>query len=131
MRPTDAQSIEVLVRPFQTDEGVLQRRSPRLEEVAEETAIITWGRRANLNVSAVPPEFPGVEFPENPDPEDPEPPPNSLTYNEIYRISDTVRVENPNDSAQYVIVKRTVTSWFLGQEDGIIRIFNFNNALEG
>lgn len=50
-----------------------------------------------------------------------------LYYDEYQRKEEEVRVENPDDPAQYVIVARCQWIVFKGREDGIFRAFIFNN----
>lgn len=50
-----------------------------------------------------------------------------LVYNEVYKETEEVRVENPDDPEDYVIIRRRIYSIFLGQ-DGIYRQFVYDNS---
>lgn len=49
-----------------------------------------------------------------------------LVFNEVQKQTEDVRVENPDDPDQYVIVRRRLWSVFLGP-DGVYRQFVYNN----
>jgi hypothetical protein len=53
-----------------------------------------------------------------------------IEYDEIFRQTETLRVENPDDSEQYVMVKNTLRIVFQGRDDGLYRGFNFKSAKE-
>lgn len=63
------------------------------------------------------------------DDEEPIPPEAQvLVFTEVYKETEEVRVENPEDEEDYVIVRRRIYSIFLGQADGIYRQFVYDNS---
>lgn len=53
-----------------------------------------------------------------------------IEYDEVFRHTETLRVENPDDSEQYVMVKNDLRIVFVGRDDGLYRGFNFKSAKE-
>lgn len=73
------------------------------------------------------PQNPSVEV-HFPDKEKPEEPPSGvivLQYDEVARHEETIRVENPDDAEQYVMVKRALTVLMLGRDNGVYIALNF------
>lgn len=116
--------IEVLVRPFQASDRILARRRPKEVEPENEDATITWGRAANFNLTATD-SFTTIIINDGDEPDEPEEPPSALVWTETYRATEDVRVENPDDSEQYVVVQRIREIWFVGP-DGLTYIYRLN-----
>jgi len=53
-----------------------------------------------------------------------------IEYDEVSRCWETIRVENPDDSEQYVMVRNTLRVVFVGRDDGLYRAFNLAKANE-
>lgn len=53
-----------------------------------------------------------------------------IEYDEVSRQTETIRVENPDDSEQYVMVKNVLRIIFQGRDDGLFRGFNLKPASE-
>lgn len=53
-----------------------------------------------------------------------------IEYDEVSRCWETIRVENPDDPEQYVMVRNTLRVVFLGRDDGLYRAFNLAKASE-
>lgn len=53
-----------------------------------------------------------------------------IEYDEVSRQTETIRVENPDDSEQYVMVKNVLRIIFQGRDDGLFRAFNLKPASE-
>jgi hypothetical protein len=92
--------LESLIRPYQAPSTIGTRRIVTVRtKVPEETAGGTWGVAGNLPVA--------VEVPPGEDPAL-----LSFTtkkkkdHEEISRVTEKVRVENPDDPSQYVVVER-------------------------
>ncbi|TIW11296.1 MAG: hypothetical protein E5V66_14120 [Mesorhizobium sp.] len=51
-----------------------------------------------------------------------------IEYDEVSRCWETIRVENPDDPEQYVMVRNTTRVVFVGREDGLYRAFNLAKA---
>ncbi|TGQ69511.1 hypothetical protein EN829_015075 [Mesorhizobium sp. M00.F.Ca.ET.186.01.1.1] len=51
-----------------------------------------------------------------------------IEYDEVSRCWETIRVENPDDSEQYVMVRNTTRVVFVGRDDGLYRAFNLAKA---
>lgn len=120
---------ENLVRPFTDrqrkqllDRLLAKRNAPGEEQEAE----LIWGQASDFNVID-PPRLPGFRV-NNPDtpPEDLPPELQEIEYNEVDRETTMVRVENPNDSEQYVMVERIDTITFDSSSDNIRRKFILN-----
>lgn len=97
---------------------VAQRELPRPDQVAD----LRWGKPADfqdlLRAATV-----TVIWPADDNADDEEPPP--LQYNEEARATETIRIENPEDSEQYVEVERITSIIFRGP-DGRRHQFNLN-----
>lgn len=53
-----------------------------------------------------------------------------IEFDEVSRCWETIRVENPDDPEQYVMVRNITRVVFLGRDDGLYRAFNFRTAEE-
>jgi hypothetical protein len=53
-----------------------------------------------------------------------------IEFDEVSRCWETIRVENPDDPEQYVMVRNTLRVVFLGRDDGQYRAFNLAKAGE-
>lgn len=119
-------SLDRLVRPSVTIESFLRDRAPGALEVPEQESEIRWGKASSFQWSVTnPPATGGGGFTVNPggdDEEEPEPGPKTLEFDETARSTENIRVENPSDSEQYVIVQRINDITFRGPTD-------FANAL--
>lgn len=51
-----------------------------------------------------------------------------IEYDEVFRQTETLRVENPDDAEQYVMVKNVLRIIFQGRDDGLFRGFNLKSA---
>ncbi|AZV21483.1 hypothetical protein [Mesorhizobium sp. M7A.F.Ce.TU.012.03.2.1] len=51
-----------------------------------------------------------------------------IEFDEVSRCWETIRVENPDDPEQYVMVRNTLRVVFLGRDDGLYRAFNLAPA---
>jgi hypothetical protein len=93
--------------------------------VAPDAAEIRWGKASNLE--AVTPTL-TVIFPDDSDtPDDPsqqEPPP--FQYEETWRQVSKIKVANPDDADQYVMVERVEKIIFRGEDGRRIQL-NFHN----
>lgn len=109
-------------------ETILQRALARVPPEGDGEAHFRFGRAAKFDQT---PQQSGpsirVEYPdENQQPADD--PSNDivvLDFDEIDREEEEIRVENPDDAEQYVMVKRVTRILFQGRADGIYRRFNF------
>ena len=124
----DAAALERAVRPF-TSERILALRARRLarEEDQTDDSIFRWGRPFSPGSAAQTPEedkrgFQIVNPKPNKDPNEEKP---VLVYTEVVRVTDTVRVKNPQDAQQYVDVERIKSITFRGP-DGVDRRFDLN-----
>lgn len=105
---------EEMVRPFVVSDflqKVIDNRPPRDDESQAE---LRWGKAANFTQIDPPannnPRVTSVTFPDDTDEEGDNNNIPLLDASEVYRKSEDVRVENPDDSEQYVIVSRAVFS---------------------
>lgn len=110
-------------------DDVLQRLALLRPPVEEGEARIRWGRPARFELTE--PEADddiGVEV-TWPDDEGEQPPPDVVIryHDEVARTEEDVRVENPDDPEQYVIVRRVVSIVFQNRADGSFDVFNFTN----
>jgi hypothetical protein len=114
--------MEQVVRSF-VDERILAiraRRKARDEDTTDDS-LIRWGRPARFGNSDVTKEEDerGFEIVDpKPPPKKPEDQKRQRVYSEVTRSTETVRVFNPTDSAQYVDVQRIKSITFRGP-DGI------------
>ncbi len=115
---------EEITRPFGFQQHIIDRLlAQRLRPGESNDAQIRWGKPSNFIVlqDEIPPkdqpsftiDF-GKEEPEET---------KRIQFDEQFRIEQKVRIENPNDPDQFVIVARVTQIDFLGP-DGIIRQFN-------
>lgn len=118
------------VKPGLSDD-VLQRLALLRPPVTPGEAQIRWGRPSKFQINE--PEQPseinyttivtgggGVVT---------DPPPGTvlIEYDEYSRVEEEVRVENPDDPQQYVIVARITRIIFEHREDGFFIALNFNH----
>ena len=141
-------SVEHFVRPVVKIDSFLRERLPPVQEEPVPEAQVTWGDAASFVWSSTqgdtgggdtvvvdPPSIvvsPGSGGGGGVDDDDgggggggtndpvPQPPPSSTTilFDETQREVEEVRVENPDDSAQYVIVERITAITFRGPNTG-------------
>lgn len=107
------------VRPSVVIESHLKDRTPRPVEVPEQAAEIRWGKASSFQWSVTNPPAGGsvtVRLPDD-EPEEPVPGPRTLEFDETTRTVQNIRVENPSDSEQYVIVQRINDITFRGPSD--------------
>jgi hypothetical protein len=93
---------------------------------SDEVANIRWGKASRFTL--IEPEAkkqPSVTviWPDD-DGEEEEPAP--VQWTEISRTEETIRVENPDDAEQYVMVARATSVLFRKEDDGTMHQFNFN-----
>lgn len=113
----------------------LLKRLVALRELPRENqeADLRWGKPANflrlVSGGVEVPEQPTliVIWPENSEEEETEQEPPPLVYNEESRVVETIRVENPDDSEQYVDVERITSIVFRGG-DGRRHQFNLDHG---
>lgn len=53
-----------------------------------------------------------------------------IEYDEVFRKTETIRVEQQDDPENWVEVKNTLRLVVLGRDDGLYRAFNFKSAKE-
>lgn len=112
-----------IVRPAVAIESHLKDRSPGPVEIPEQVSEIRWGKASSFqwSVTAPPPlsEGTGVRFDPDRDEDEDDPAPTSRTleFDETARSVENIRVENPSDSEQYVIVQRINDITFRGPAD--------------
>jgi hypothetical protein len=107
----------------------LLARKPTEDQGAE--AHVRWGKASRFVVQMKGERFlPSIQivnwpdFPKNDEDEDEQP---VIDWFEVSRETSDVRVENPDDSDQYVIVQRVEKITFQTPKGELIRL-NFNNA---
>lgn len=112
------------------DERV-QRLLARLKALREipgedREADIRWGQASQFDYTTDRREQPRVtiHFPPDEPPDDEEP---SIPMTEISKSVEEIRVENPDDAEQYVIVERRIWSLFENGEDGRTYRFTYLN----
>lgn len=97
--------------------------------VDDEPSELIWGAASNFNFSSATglSTTPGgsVQI-SGPDGQQPNPG-NANTYTEISKVTQNYRVENPDDSTQYVIVQRRTSSQFR-RGDGTVFTFTYDNT---
>lgn len=121
-------SMERLTRPSKAEE-VLQRAlaaRPRVDDSGE--ADLRWGAKSRFELVDQS-RFPTMRIRSSTNEDGQqtqEPPPevNVLDFNEVQRAVEEIRVENPEDSQQYVIVERVAWIIFNGPDGNYWR-FNF------
>ena len=103
-------SFESLVRPSVVIESHLKDRLPKPVEVPEQEAEIIWGKASTFQWSVTNPNRNGYGINVNPGTDDGDedipPGPSTLEFEETERTVEDIRVENPSDADQYVIVQR-------------------------
>ena len=110
-------------------EGVAERRlQKRISRVPPENedleANVRWGT-GGTTPQPVPWNF--ITFDEDDEePEDPEPEEQTITYDEVSRETEDIRVENPDDPEIYVMVTRIKTITFSSSENGVQRTFKLS-----
>lgn len=121
-------SMEAITRQSRVDE-ILQRAlsaRPPVDDSGE--ADLRWGKKSRFEL-VDPQQIFGfrVRYANNGDGQQTEEPPpevNVLDFNEVQRAVEEIRVENPEDSQQYVIVERVAWIIFNGPDGNYWR-FNF------
>jgi hypothetical protein len=129
--------LAAVVRPTVVIESHLRDRTPRPAEVPEQEAEIRWGQPSSFQWSVTNPptnDRPGIVVkPGGGDDDEEEPGDKILLFEEmaVNTVTEDVRVENPDDESQYVIVERILDIFFLappelpdaiaGLKDGTIR----------
>lgn len=98
----------------------------RITDVGE--ACLFWGSPSRFALLGAT-EQPRVRV--VPRPEPPPPPANAIPFTEISKETEDIRVENPDDPEQYVIVQRRVSSVFENSEDGKQYQFIYLNEESG
>ncbi len=115
----------LFARVFSGSPRTLGPTSPphRPPEGASGDAVLRWGRASNFPISAKATTSTIVSWPTQPEDEEED---EGLIYNETERQTTTVRIENPDDSTQFVDVERIDQITFLGP-DGVARTFVLTN----
>lgn len=85
--------LERLVRPFETPRPAPRPRAPEGDGDGEEQAVLEWAARTRVNAAIVP----GANWAIVPVAEE--------EYEEVERVVEEERIENPDDPSQYVIVE--------------------------
>jgi hypothetical protein len=122
---TISRSMEGLVRPFETAFKLRQdpRVDPRLPPgEQDETSSLCWGR-SNAN------PFQGTSS-EIRDPEqEPRSPdsPGEVTWNELERTVKKIRVQNPDDEEQYVMIERIEEIVWQAGSGRVRQVYNHDN----
>ena len=118
-------TMEELTRPFGEAQVLIDRLKALRPVPGEEEgeAILRWGAKADFSIqSTAAPEKTGISI--NLELDQPAPPEKkTIEFNELSRNFTEVRVENPLDSEQFVMVARIDDITFDGP-DGICRKFN-------
>lgn len=110
-------------------EGISERRlQKRISRVPPENedleANIRWGT-GGTTPEVVPWNF--ITFDEgDEEPEDPEPEEQTITYDEVSRETEDIRVESPDDPEIYVMVTRIKTITFSSSENNVQRTFKLS-----
>lgn len=113
--------IDDALRRISQADRVLQRViGKRWPERDETDTDIRWGRAGDYPDDGGGPQIISPLPPED----DEDEPPGIIEYDEYQRITEEVRVENPDDASQYVIVERVTRILFVGRDDGRVRAFN-------
>jgi len=117
-----------VVKPGLSDE-VLQRLALMRPPVVNGVSEIRWGKPSDFDITTpnqpTQPSYTSVTVNMGTSPQ-----PDDIvlyTYNEVWRQESDVRVENPDDPEQYVMVARTESIIFESQDDGFYLQFNFTN----
>ncbi|MBX9757203.1 MAG: hypothetical protein K2Y29_00390 [Beijerinckiaceae bacterium] len=131
--------MERIVRPFRLIDSAPPAAAPTRQPLPGEEgeAFLAWGDtsrfiRPDLSepvTSATPFGAPGARYKwekEEPEDEDDETDDDVSTYREISREVQKIRVQNPNDAEQYVMVERITSIKFSRPSGGSVR-FVFNN----
>ena len=103
----------------------LQKRISRVPPENEDLAAnVRWGS-GGTTPEPVPWNF--ITFDEDDaEPEEPEPEEQTITYDEVSRETEDIRVENPDDPEIYVMVTRIKTITFSSSENGVQRTFKLS-----
>lgn len=127
---------EYVIRPQATVGRGVQASLPAIRRPPGATgeAVHCWGRAARFEFTEdTQPSQPGfilVPTIDVPGPTDDDHPALGFTFTETERITEVVRVFNPQDAEQWVDVERIRRISFLG-EDGIVRTFILNPGAVG
>ncbi|MDX8513519.1 hypothetical protein [Mesorhizobium captivum] len=115
-------------------DAVLKRALSKVKPDEGGEAHTRFGKASRFTqVTPDPRTQPSVEIIWPPDEEDKEDEPKEvhiIEYDEVFRKTETIRVENPEDSEQYVMVKNVLRIIFVGRDDGLYRGFNLKPASE-
>lgn len=114
---------EQVSRPFAVNDVLQRALDARPPQDNSETAELRWGAQPQFDIvdpTQVTQPSVTVTFPDDPNNPDNNGVPDSavLVATEIWRDTKTVRVENPNDSSQYVDVEDAVKSLLSIQVSG-------------
>lgn len=114
-------------------DGVLKRALSLVKPDEGGDAHFRFGKAARFQ--AVTPDKitnPGatVIWPKDNDPDNEPKEIHLIEYDEVSRCWETIRVENPDDPDQYVMVRNTIRIVFLGRDDHLYRVFNLAKAEE-
>ncbi|MER9937406.1 hypothetical protein [Mesorhizobium sp. M0088] len=114
-------------------DGVLKRALSKVKPDEGGDAHFRFGKAARFQ--AVTPDArtnPGatVIWPNDNDPDNEPKETHIIEFDEVYRCWETIRVENPDDAEQYVMVRNITRIIFLGRDDGLYRSFNLRTAQE-
>ena len=111
-------------------ERILQRyRSAIPVPPEDDDTNITWGAPQDFEELGRPAFSIGwnVDYGDDENEDEDEDTPGTRTYREVGKDTEDVRVENPEDADQYVIVQRRKTSVFEGPDD-ILVTFHWDNT---
>lgn len=112
-------------------DGVLKRALSKVKPDEGGEAHVRWGKASRFTLTTPEqPTNPGVTV--NWPPEDPADDPNDGIviddFDYIDRAVEKIRVENPDDSEQYVIIERILKVMFVDRQTGRYKRFNFDWA---
>lgn len=125
-----------IVKPGLSDE-VLQRLALMRPPVEPGPAEIRWGKPAKFQITdpvqPTQPTYTSVTVITGGSSSSPTTPDDAqlFVYDEVWRQEDSVRVENPADAEQYVMVARCTTVVFRNREEGFFIQLNFQNPERG
>lgn len=121
-------SFEWVVRPFEKRDAALQRFiDSRPPEADQGDANIRWGKKSTFGFGVaggfvIAPNV-NVIYPPDEEDEDPQQPPRQ--HNTVAIDTEDVRVENPDDSSQYLIEQR-IKSIVFSNPDGTMDQYNID-----
>ena len=122
-------TMEEITRPFGEAQILIDRLKALRPVSGEEEgeAIIRWGAKASFNIQIDDATGISINLEEG---QDPPPEKKTIEFTELERETDEVRVENPDDPEQFVMVARITSITFDGP-DGICRRFNLKPPAAG